>query len=107
MNKHTPTNITVNKTQKTIVIAWADEHTSILRFALVRKACPCAECRGGHENMSKEPDPNVFLIPLHDSRETELLNLEAVGNYAINITWGDGHKYGIYGWDYLRALDQA
>ena len=35
---------------------------------------------------------------------TRLVGIEAVGNYAINIEWEDGHKYGIYNWHYLVAL---
>ena len=34
-------------------------------------------------------------------------SLEGVGNYALNIEWEDGHKYGIYNWHFLRSLCQA
>ena len=27
-----------------------------------------------------------------------------VGNYAVNIVFSDGHKSGIYSWDYVRSL---
>jgi len=54
--------------------------------------------------MKPEPDPNMFIIPLMSASASRLKNVEAVGNYAINIEWEDGHKYGIYDWHYLRAL---
>jgi DUF971 family protein len=54
--------------------------------------------------MRSEPDEDVFIIPLMDARATRMRNLEAVGGYAINIEWEDGHSYGIYQWEYLRAL---
>lgn len=105
MNKFSPTAVTANRTTNELSITWADGHTSVIPFSLLRNACPCAECAGGHENMRSEPDPDVFFIPLHDSRETQLVAIEAVGNYAINVTWADGHKHGIYQWQYLRKLD--
>ncbi len=105
MQKFTPTDIAIHKKDSLMTITWADGHTSQIPFALLRNACPCAECAGGHENMRSDPNPDVFFIPLHNSRETELVDVQPVGNYAITITWGDGHKYGIYQWAYLRKLD--
>ena len=54
--------------------------------------------------MGSEPDPAVFTIPNENSPKTRLSNLEAVGTYALTIEWEDGHHYGIYTWQYLRAL---
>ena len=54
--------------------------------------------------MSADPDPGVFALPDEDSPATRLRGLEAVGSYAITFEWEDGHHYGIYRWDYLRAL---
>jgi DUF971 family protein len=101
-----PTGITANRETNELSITWNDNHTTVVPFALLREACPCAQCQGGHENMKKEPDPDIFFIPLIDSRETQLVNIRATGNYAITVEWGDGHDYGIYTWQYLRALDR-
>ncbi len=99
-----PSKIQVNRPAKTLTITWNDQHVSELPFALLRNACPCAECQGGHENMRQEPDPDVFELPLIDTRATDLQNVETVGNYALNLAWADGHRHGIYSWNYLRAL---
>lgn len=99
-----PTGITANRETSQMTISWTDGITSIYSFELLRNACPCAECRGGHENMSSEPGPDVFEIPLIDARASRINNVEAVGNYAILIEWEDGHRYGIYNWRYLRSL---
>jgi DUF971 family protein len=37
-------------------------------------------------------------------REVELVDLEAVGNYAVQPTFSDGHNTGIYSWDLLYEL---
>jgi DUF971 family protein len=99
-----PTGVTANKSNRELTLTWSDGHVSVYSFALLRAACPCASCRGGHENMKSEPDEAVFATDLPDSSETRLVNVSAVGSYAISITWEDGHDYGIYNWHYLRAL---
>ena len=102
--KEIPANITANKTDRNLIIQWKDGHTSTYPFGLLRAACPCASCRGGHENMSSEPEEGVFAVKLGDSSSTRLNRIEAVGQYAITIEWQDGHHYGIYNWHFLRAL---
>ena len=98
------TGITARKSTQEVIITWADGHTSIYPFGLLRAACPCASCRGGHENMGPEPDPEVFDAEIIDSPANTLETIKAVGSYAIMIVWGDGHDHGIYNWHYLRAL---
>lgn len=99
-----PTGITADRETRQILISWSDGHESIYPFALVRYACPCAECRGGHDKMGSVPDPEVFTLPDEISPKTQMRNLEAVGTYAITIEWQDGHHFGIYNWKFLRAL---
>jgi DUF971 family protein len=99
-----PTNISAKRKSGTLQIDWSDGESCIYPFDLLRNACPCAQCRGGHENMKPEPADDVFLIPLMDAKASRMKSLEAVGNYALNIEWDDGHKYGIYNWHYLRSL---
>lgn len=99
-----PTNITANKKTREFTVNWDDGHASVYPFGLLRAACPCASCRGGHENMRAEPDADVFAKQLEDSPATRIGNVKAVGSYALTIMWEDGHDYGIYNWHYLRAL---
>ena len=103
-NTTQPTGITANRPSREMTITWDDGHTSVYPFGLLRAACPCASCRGGHEKMSAEPDEEVFSAQLPDSPQTRINQVEAVGSYAITITWEDGHYFGIYNWYYLRKL---
>ena len=34
----------------------------------------------------------------------QLAGIETIGNYAIQPNWADGHTYGIWTYDRLRAL---
>jgi DUF971 family protein len=54
--------------------------------------------------MRPEPDADVWDQELPDSSETRLVKIDAVGQYAVNLEWEDGHHYGIYNWHFLRAL---
>jgi DUF971 family protein len=103
-NKLSPLKIKLDKKVRFLYIDWNDYHKTCIGFGLLRAACPCATCRGGHENMSPEPDSNVFELALPISKMTEIEKLDLVGSYGVSIMWSDGHHYGIYTWQYLRAL---
>jgi DUF971 family protein len=99
-----PNSIQANKKISELYILWNDGHESHYPFWLLRAACPCASCRGGHENMQTEPDSGVFDNKLPESSATRIKLIEPVGSYALTITWEDGHHFGIFNWHYLRAL---
>jgi DUF971 family protein len=102
--RNLPASIKVNRTKKVLTIQWKSNHNSEYTFGLLRNACPCVECRGGHERMSDRPDPDVFNLLVDESERFQLSNVVSVGSYAISIQWEDGHSAGIYNWDYLRLL---
>jgi DUF971 family protein len=99
-----PVGITADRQKQIMTVNWNDGHMSEIPFTLLRKACPCAECRGGHENMGGDPEPELFTAPDEDTPATRLVNVEAVGTYGITPVWEDGHHYGIYSWNFLRKL---
>ena len=99
-----PTSIDASRSKKKLTLTWDDGHVSVYPFTILRAACPCAECRGGHGNMGGPPDPGVFSLPIIDTRETSLKDVVATGSYGISILWEDGHDYGIYNWNFLREL---
>nr|NIO07374.1 DUF971 domain-containing protein [Deltaproteobacteria bacterium] len=54
----------------------------------------CALCQG-HEATTKK----FINVP-----NAKLNGIRAVGNYAVEFRWQDGHSTGIYTFDYLRSL---
>lgn len=99
-----PIEVTADRSIKMLRVRWDDAHISDYPFSLLRHACPCAECRGGHDKMSAKPDAEVFYLPDEDTPATRMVTIEGVGAYALTIQWEDGHSFGIYNWNYLRAL---
>ena len=95
-----PVNVTADRTQQTLIINWSDGHESQYSFDGLRQACPCVECRGGHVHMGQPPDARQ----IRDAPITalDLESVEAVGAYALQFTWSDGHSTGIYSWEWLR-----
>jgi DUF971 family protein len=98
-----PTNITLNKTENYLEIAWDDGLVCQYPLPHLREACPCVECRGGHQYMGMAHAPDN-LLELKPARSYVMTGLVPVGNYALQPTWDDGHSTGIYTWEYLRHL---
>jgi DUF971 family protein len=98
-----PVNITLNKTEAYLEIAWSDDTVCQYPLSHLREACPCVECRGGHQFMGLEHAPDN-LLQLKPARTYTMSALHPVGNYAVQPVWDDGHDTGIYTWEYLRHL---
>jgi len=102
--KPLPTNITLNKQENHLDIVWnIDEKTCIYPLDHLREACPCVECRGGHQYMGRQHEPDN-LLELKPARSYKIKEIHMVGNYALQPVWDDGHQTGIYTWDYLWRL---
>jgi DUF971 family protein len=101
-----PKNITLHKAEGYLEIVWNDDELCRYPLAQLREACPCVECRGGHQFMGREHDPDN-LLRLVPARSYKVDHLDLVGNYALQPTWDDGHSTGIYTWDYLKKLCPA
>jgi DUF971 family protein len=78
-------------------VTWNDGHFSSYPSWYLRQSCPCASCV---EELTGRRKILEGSIPANLQR----LVVEAVGNYALNFRWSDGHSTGIYTFDYLRQL---
>lgn len=97
--KH-PTNIEVDIKQSEVRITWTDGYLSTYPLEYLRKICPCAVCNEQRNN----DDPLRVLKP--DQMASGKLDpdhpVEMVGNYALQFFWDDGHRTGIYTFEFLR-----
>jgi len=93
MSSQFPTEINHSKAEGIVRIRWDDGHLGDYPEKYLRGYCPCALCQG-HGAGGK------FI----SAPDAKLIDIRAVGNYAIEFRWQDGHSTGIYSYDYLRAL---
>lgn len=91
----TPTRILVSKSRDALTLSYPENLTHTLSAEYLRVFSPSAEVRGhgrGNEVLQ------------YGKREVLLSSLQKSGNYALQITFDDGHDSGIYSWDYLYDL---
>ncbi len=83
-----------------LVVVWDDGHESYYPLESLRRACPCASCSGEPDlfgRMAMGPKPRYIAASF------QLASVTQVGNYALQPNWSDGHTYGIWTFDRLRA----
>ena len=81
-------------------IAWNDGTTDIFNLHALRVACPCATC-------VNEWTGEKIIDASRISATVKPVKLFSVGRYAMGIHWSDGHKTGIFAYDYLKKLATA
>lgn len=97
LNKSTPrpTEIKLHQKSRELEIAFDNGQIFRLPCEFLRVYSPSAEVRGhgaGQETLQA------------GKRNVEITEIEPVGNYAVQLTFSDGHRTGIYSWDYLYDL---
>ena len=86
-----------------LAIRWADGSETFIPLEQLRRACPCAGCKGETDVMGNVyKGPERSLTP----QAFRLVSVQLVGGYAIQPVWGDGHSTGLYSFDYLRRLEE-
>jgi len=101
-----PTDVKVRvSTGEGVAITWSDGHKSSYDFPYLREHCPCAMCNDEREKKSQDTGKLAAsaLLPMYKPRVTAK-GAAAVGNYAIQIEFSDGHATGIYSFDCLREM---
>jgi DUF971 family protein len=95
-----PTAVTVHQASRVLEIGFDDGRTFRIPFELMRVYSPSAEVQG------HGPGQEVLQTGKRDVTVTEVA---AVGHYALQPRFSDGHESGIFSWEYLYHLgaDQA
>ena len=69
----------------------------LLSAEFLRVHSPSAEVKGH--------GPGQAVLQ-YGKRDVAIKSIERAGNYALKLTFSDGHDSGIYTWDYLQQLGQ-
>ncbi len=97
-------------------ITWSDGHSSHYDFPYLRDCCPCATCneeRRKKEEAAHKPAEAASAgiggstlgpaLPMFKPT-ARAKSARAVGHYALQIEFTDGHSTGIYSFTYLREI---
>ncbi|MGE3108086.1 MAG: DUF971 domain-containing protein [Phycisphaerales bacterium] len=95
------------KKDRGLTIEWADGSTSYYSIAYLRRMSPSAEQRELRQQMESNPLTVLPSRSIPAGATITALSAEIMGNYALRIEFSDGHRTGLYTWDYLRQIDPA
>jgi DUF971 family protein len=99
MDKHPlPTEINLHQKSRVLEIAYDDGARFRLPCEYLRVYSPSAEVRG------HTPDQAKLQVGKEDVNITDL---QQIGSYAVKIVFDDGHRSGLYDWQYLYKLGRG
>jgi DUF971 family protein len=95
-----PTPTTIQLIGQEVAIAWSDGVETYFDSERLRAASPSAENLGERDIFGQQHGgggPRTFP-------GVRVLGWERIGNYAFRFEFSDGHRTGLYSFDYLRKL---
>lgn len=90
---HIPTAIKLHKASRTLELQYGEDERYQLSAEFLRVHSPSAEVQGHGKPILQ-----------YGKLKVGLNKLEPAGNYALKLTFDDGHDSGLYTWDYLYQL---
>ena len=90
-----PLEINICENGKVLELSFDNNEKFLISAELLRVESPSAEVQGHGPNEKK-------ILP--GKQAVAILAVEQVGNYAVKLSFDDGHDTGIYSWKYLYHL---
>lgn len=94
-----PIHIELDREGRRLLVRWIDEHESNFDWEYLRWRCPCAECSGEGNYAG-----TLASLQMFKPGQTDMVDVNLTGRYAVTPVWGDGHALGIYSFRMLRAI---
>ncbi|QGZ29429.1 gamma-butyrobetaine hydroxylase-like domain-containing protein [Stutzerimonas stutzeri] len=88
-----PTAVKLHRASKTLELEYGPDQRYVLPAEFLRVNSPSAEVQGHGNPILQTGKINVALE-----------GIEPAGQYALKLTFSDGHDSGLYTWDYLHHL---
>ena len=102
----TPVHLDLQR-DRALTVTWSDGRVSEYPVAYLRRWSPAADAKALREQQERNP---LTVLPASVADQSGPLTAESaelVGNYALRITFSDGHQAGLFSWAYLRQIDPA
>jgi DUF971 family protein len=89
------TTVNMQRSERQLALSYDNGENYTLSYEMLRVHSPSAEVRGHGKGQE--------VLQLNKER-VMIESIQAVGNYAIQIFFDDGHDSGIYSWQWLYEL---
>jgi len=86
-----------------VAIRWSDGSESFYAMDYLRAVSPSAETQGEQDLFGNPMGPDQLD---HDFTGVTVTGWKPVGSYGVQFHFSDGHKTGIYSFEYLQKLPQ-
>ena len=93
-----PSSLTVHQASRVLEVSFSDGASFRIPFELMRVYSPSAEVQG------HGPGQEVLQT---GKRDVGITDIQAVGHYAVQPSFTDGHESGIFTWGYLYHLGSS
>ena len=90
-----PTEIRLDRDKRVLTVTFDAGGAHAFDAEFLRVFSPSAEVQG------HSPDQRRLIV---GKRGIKILKVDPVGNYAVRLTFEDGHNTGIFTWDYFARL---
>jgi DUF971 family protein len=90
-----PTELRLDTAKTTLTVSFDTGESFALPAEYLRVESPSAEVQG-HSPSQKQIVTGKAGV--------KIVSIEPVGNYAVRLTFNDGHNTGLFSWDYLNEL---
>jgi DUF971 family protein len=92
-----PTEIRLKRDRRGLAVAFDDGRSFDLPAEFLRVLSPSAEVQG-HGPEQRQT--------VGGKADVSIAAVDPVGNYAVRLTFSDGHNTGLFSWTYLRKLGE-
>jgi DUF971 family protein len=89
------TEIKLRQRSRVLEVSFDDGSRFELPFEFLRTHSPSAEVQG------HSPEQRVLVL---DKQDVGIRAVEPIGQYAVKLSFDDGHDTGLYTWKYLHQL---
>ena len=90
-----PTEIRLKQDRRSLAVRFDDGVGHELSAEMLRVLSPSAEVQGHSPEQRKT---------IGGKKDVSIAAVDPVGNYAVRLTFDDGHNTGLFTWSYLRKL---
>ena len=88
----------INLFKNELAILWEDKTETFISYPILRQLCPCAFCRGEKDVLGNK----YGGVDTPAQKDVVVVKFEKVGYYGLQFFFSDGHKDGIYTFDFLK-----